>query len=85
MSELQSSEAVKGKCQELCAEIAAATGVDAESVSKIMNYLNLENSLAYREYTSSLSEKFSLEQVSSQKLDNIRLNNLRIATGMIAL
>ena len=69
---------------EIIQELAKATGVNPKDVEKIMNHLNLEGSLAHREYKTEQVQRFQIG-VPTRRLSDVTLQSVRIATSDVAL
>jgi hypothetical protein len=84
MSQLMPSRAAVAKMQEISEGLAKATGVAPEEVMKILRYLNIEGSLAHREYKVAQVKQFGIPQ-EVFTIENISLQNVRIATSEVPL
>ena len=84
VGKLEVSSAASRKKAQIISELAKATGVDQEAVTKILEYLSIDGSLAHREYKTEQVSKFAIP-VPARRLSNVSLQSVRIATSEVAL
>lgn len=76
------NDSIGAKREEIAKSLANKTGVAQEDVEKILDSLGLTGALKHRQYVSEITD---CQGQDLRGLDNVALDNIRIAAGQLCM